>query len=281
MGAALDRPALLDGAMGTALLARGLPAGALPEEWILSRPEEIAAVHAAHAAAGARVLLTCTFSCAAPRLEARVDPARVEALCGWAERLARGASRGALVAGALGPTGLSPPLGAGAPAALLRARYARPFAALAAAGVDLLWIESQHDLAEALTALAAARETGLPAVVTFGFPERDGRFVAPDGKGALEWLRALEGEGAAAAGMNCVFPGQALDALAAEAAQRVRIPLVLKPSPGLPGALLTPEDFAAALRPALAAGVRLVGGCCGAGPEHLRALGAALALASA
>jgi 5-methyltetrahydrofolate--homocysteine methyltransferase len=276
--AALDGPALLDGAMGTALLARGLPAGALPEEWILSRPEEIAQVHAAHAAAGARVLLTCTFSCAAPRLAERMDPGRVEALCGWAERLARGASRGALVAGALGPTGLAPPLGPGAPAATLRARYARPLAALAAAGVDLLWIESQHDLGEARAALAAAREIGLPAVVTFGFPERGGRFVAPDGTDAREWLRALEGEGAAAAGLNCVFPGPTLDALAAEAAPRLSIPLVLKPSPGLPGAVLPPAAFAAALQPALAAGVRLVGGCCGAGPEHLRALGSALAL---
>ena len=51
-------PALLDAAMGTALQARGLPPQALPEEWILPRPEEIAAVHAAHASAGARVLLT-------------------------------------------------------------------------------------------------------------------------------------------------------------------------------------------------------------------------------
>jgi 5-methyltetrahydrofolate--homocysteine methyltransferase len=275
----LDGPVLLDGAMGTALLARGLPPGALPEEWLLARPEEIAAVHAAHAAAGARVLLTCTFSAAAPRLEQRVDAARVADLCAAAVRLARGASRGALVAGAVGPTGLAPPLGPGAPGDVLADRYARAFAALADAGSDLLWIESQHDLAEARAALRAARGTGLPAVVTFGFPERDGRFVAPDGSGPLEWLRALEGDGAAAAGMNCVLPGPALDAVARDAVSRLSIPLVLKPSPGLPGAILPPDAFAAALRPALDAGVRIVGGCCGAGPEHLRALGDALAAA--
>lgn len=272
-----DGPVLLDGGMGTALLARGLPPGALPEEWILSRPEEIAAVHAAHAAAGARVLLTATFSCAAPRLEGRVDPARIEALCGWAERLARGAGHGVLVAGAVGPTGLVPPLGPGAPETTLRARYARPLAALAAAGVDLLWIEGQYDLAEQRAALAAARATGLPAVVTFGFPEREGRLRPPGGEAAVDLLLAAEAEGAAAAGVNCVFPGAALDALVAEAVARLRIPFVLKPSPGLPGALLSPEAFAGALRSALAAGPRLVGGCCGAGPEHLRALGAALA----
>ncbi|HET7826713.1 MAG TPA: homocysteine S-methyltransferase family protein, partial [Anaeromyxobacter sp.] len=159
MTAALASPMLLDGAMGTALIARGLPPGALPEEWLLSRPEEIAAVHAEHAAAGARVLLTCTFNCAAPRLEARVDPAAIEDLCARAVRLARGASRpGGLVAGSLGPTGLHAP-GAAAEGELF-ARDRRPLAALAEAGADLLWIESQWELREALAALSAARAVG-------------------------------------------------------------------------------------------------------------------------
>jgi len=278
--AALDGPALLDGAMGTALLARGLPAGALPEEWLRERPEVIADVHASHAEAGARVLLTCTFNCAAPRLEARVDPARLEALCHWAERLARSASPDALVAGALGPTGLAPPLGPGASRAELTARYARPLAALAGAGVDLVWLESQHHLGEALLALAAARATGLPAVVTFTFEERGGRLVAPGGRDPVAWLAAVQAGGAAATGVNCVLPGPALDLLAAEAAARIRIPLVVKPSPGLPGAVLEPEPFARALGPVLAAGVRVVGGCCGAGAAHLGALGVALGRAA-
>lgn len=276
-----DAPTLLDGGMGTALIARGLPFGALPEEWLLAAPGEIAAVHAAHAAAGARLLLTCTFSCAAPRLEARPGAAPVEGLCARAAALAREACPGARVAGALGPTGLSPPLGPGASAASLGARYARPLEALAAAGVDLLWLESQHDLAEARAGLAAGLRTGLPVAVTFGWPEREGGFATPDGAPALDWLRAAEGDGAAAVGLNCVFPGAALDRLVAEAVPALRVPVVVKPSPGLPGALLAPEAFAAALLPAIAAGARYVGGCCGSGPEHLRALGAVLRAGSA
>jgi 5-methyltetrahydrofolate--homocysteine methyltransferase len=273
----LEGPILLDGGMGTALIGRGLPAGALPEEWILSRPEDISAVHAGHAAAGARILLTATFNCSGPRLDARVDPARIEALCGWAERLARGAARGGLVAGSVGPTGLVPPLGPGAAESELRARHARPLSALAAAGVDLLWVEGLYDLGELRAALAAARPTGLPAVVTFGFPEREGRLTPPGGVEAVELFLAAQAEGAAAAGVNCAFPGPALDALVAAVVPRLRIPFVLKPSPGLPGALLAPDAFAEALRPSLDLGVRLVGGCCGAGPEHLRAIGALLA----
>lgn len=268
----LAGPILLDGGMGTALLARGLPAGAFPEEWILSRPEEISAVHAEHAAAGARVLLTCTFSCASVRLASRVDPARVEALCGWAERLARTAALGGLVAGALGPCGLPPPDTA-AGRARVEARYARPIAALAAAGVDLLWIESQRDLGESLAALAAARRAGLPSVVTFAFVESEGRFRTPGGAPAEDCLGAAADAGAAAAGVNCVFAGAPLDALAAWAASRLAVPFVAKPSPGLPGEVLSPRAFAAALRPAIAAGAPLAGGCCGATGEHLRAVG--------
>jgi 5-methyltetrahydrofolate--homocysteine methyltransferase len=270
----LDRPTLLDGAMGTALIARGL-GDALPEEWLLARPEEIARVHAAHAAAGARVLLTCTFNCAAPRLAARLEPARpgaVDDLCAAAVRLARGAGGGALVAGAVGPTALALPGARPPDPADLAARYARPLAALARAGADLLWIESQWDLAEARAALAAARATGLPAVVTFGFPEDDGRFRVPGGERAEDCLAAVASDGALAAGVNCVAPGPALAALAGWAAATLRVPFVAKPSPGLPGAVLPPAAFADALRPAFAAGLRIAGGCCGATADHLRAL---------
>jgi 5-methyltetrahydrofolate--homocysteine methyltransferase len=267
----LDRPTLLDGAVGTALLARGLPPGALPEEWVLSSPEEIARIHAEHAAAGARVLLTSTFNAAAPRLEARLDPARIDAACARAASLARAAARGGLVAGAVGPTGLATRHGSPPPAELA-ARYARPLGALAAAGVDLLWIESQWALDEARAALGAARRAGLPAVVTLTPAEVDGALALPDGTPAVEALAALAADGAAAIGVNCVAAGPALAALARAAAGRVRAPLVAKPSPGLPGAVLGADAFADALRPAVEAGISIVGGCCGAGAAHLRAI---------
>ncbi|HEY6100852.1 MAG TPA: homocysteine S-methyltransferase family protein [Anaeromyxobacter sp.] len=274
----LDHPTLLDGAMGTALIGRGLPQGGLPEEWLLTRPEEVAAVHAEHAEAGASVLLTCTFNCAAPRLEARLGGSPVEELCGRAARLARSAAPpGVLVAGAVGPTGLH---GKGAaPREEILVRYRRALAALAEAGVDLLWIESQWDLPEALAALEAARAVGLPTAVTFGFPEAGGSFRAPDGTPAEACLLAVEASGASGAGVNCVAPGPALTALASWAAGRQRVPFVAKPSPGLPGAVLDPDAFAGALSPAFAAGLRIAGGCCGATGRHLRALGPLVARA--
>jgi len=258
--------------MGTALQARGLPPQALPEEWILSRPEEIAAVHAAHASAGARVLLTCTFNCTEPRLATRGIQDRLEALCGWAERLARAAGRGVLVAGAVGPTALAVPGRPGPGETELLAHYARPLRALRDAGVDLLWIESQVLPGEARAALRAARQVGLPAVVTMSFAARGGRLATPEGEPAAACLEALAADGAAAVGVNCVEVGGALVDLARDLVPRLAIPLVLKPSAGLPGALLPPAAFAAALAPAAGAGARLLGGCCGTNAAHLRAL---------
>jgi 5-methyltetrahydrofolate--homocysteine methyltransferase len=274
-------PALLDAAMGTALVARGLGSGELPEEWVLSRPSDVAAVHAAHAAAGARVLLTCTFNAAAPRLASRLEPERIDAACHRAASLARAAAsasgRGVHVAGDLGATGLAGP-GLKPDPAELRERYLRAARALAAAAVDLFWIESQWDLAEARAALAATKAAELRAAVTFTFEEQDGRLVAADGTPAEDCLLAVASDGAMLAGVNCVSPGEALEKLAAWAKENLSVPLGAKPSPGLPGKVMSPEAFAEALRPALRAGLGIVGACCGGGAEHLRALGAAMAV---
>jgi 5-methyltetrahydrofolate--homocysteine methyltransferase len=120
----------LDGGMGTALIARGLPTGLLPEAWVLGRPWDVAAVHASHAGAGAEVLLTCTFNLArldlaGPDLDAFEVARRAVALA----RLARPVA----VAGCVGATGLSSPAGRGPCPAEYRERYGLACGALAAA----------------------------------------------------------------------------------------------------------------------------------------------------
>jgi len=266
-------PLLLDAAMGTALLAAGLPGDALPEEWLLSRPERIRAVHAGHASAGARLLLSCTFNLAGPRLEERGLGREVAALATAAVGLARTAAPGVRVAGAVGPTALLLPGARSRPAAAeLRGWYEPSFRALAAAGADLLWAESHWDLEEARAALAAARATGLPAVATLT-PSGPGRRLAlPGGPDAAEAIRALAADGALAAGVNCLLPGADLTGLAAELGD-LAVPLVVKPSAGLPGACLEPAPFARWVGGAARAGARWLGGCCGTGPAHLAALG--------
>ncbi len=277
-------PVLIDGAMGTALQAAGLDPADLPERWLLERPSAIGAVHAAHAAAGASLLLTCTFNAASPRLAAAGLSRQVASLCAAAVALARGVAPGLRVAGALGPLALARPGGEAPAAAKLRAPFELPLEALAEAGADLLWLESQYDWREASGALSAAVAVGLPVALTFTLLERGGRWFGPDGTpGEALLTRAARfggggvGDGrVVAVGVNCVPAGPALTALAGWARATLPVPFIAKPSAGLPGAVLTPSAFAAVLAPAIAAGARLVGGCCGAGAGHLAALAAAL-----
>jgi methionine synthase I (cobalamin-dependent) len=128
-------------------------------------------------------------------------------------------------------------------------------------------------VAAALPALSAA---GRPFVVTLTLAERARRLVLPDGGDPVALLARAVEAGAAAVGVNCVEPGPALTALVAALARALPVPLVVKPSPGPPGQVASPRDFAEALRPACLAGATLVGGCCGATAGHLAALGALL-----
>jgi len=256
--------------MGTALLEAGLPGGALPERWLLERPEEVERVHRAHASAGAEMVLTCSFNLSGPRLQGHDlgEPAELAAV---AVRLARSGAPGCRVAGAVGPSGLvapgdrHPP-----PPAEMRAWYEPAFRALARAGADLLWAESHWHLDEARAALAAARAAGLPAAATMT-PSPGARLALPGGPDATEWLAALAAEGAVAVGVNCLLPGAPLAALAPIGAA-LHVPLVVKPSAGLPGMLLAPAPFAAWVAEA---GPAWAGGCCGSAAPHLRALAAA------
>jgi 5-methyltetrahydrofolate--homocysteine methyltransferase len=270
-GSRCGRVVRLDGGMGTALLARGLPPGALPESWVIHRPWEVEAVHAAHAGAGAEVLLSCTFGLA--RLDAAgcdLDPGEVARRAVTLARLARPAA----VAGCVGATGLAVPGGRGPSRIEFGERYGRACGALAAAGANLIWIETQVDLDEARAALAAGRRTGLPVVTTAFLVPSPGGMAALDGSPGVDFLETLWRDGAAAVGVNCVAPDGALVRVIAQAAARIPVPLVVKPNAGLPGDPIGPAAFAAGVAGAVRAGATLAGGCCGALPAHLRALAA-------
>jgi 5-methyltetrahydrofolate--homocysteine methyltransferase len=256
---------LLDGAMGTELFAKGLRWGELPERWILERPEDVGEVHAAHASAGAELVLSCTFNLASPRLAAAGIETSVGAIAQAAVDVARRHAPHALLAGSVGPTGLVTPRNPNVPRVEVERWYAAAAGALSDAGVDLLWVESQWSLEEATIALSAMRTTDLPVVLTLSPPSTE--LTRPGALGPA--LRSLVALGASAVGVNCTMP----DAPLAEALREVGelgVPLVVRPSAGLPGALASPEAFAQLLVELRAAGARWLGGCCGVSPEHLR-----------
>jgi homocysteine S-methyltransferase len=254
-----------DGAMATRLLAKGAPPHHPVEELNLRLPALVRDVHREYLSAGAEILRTNTFGANRLRL-AHADLARrLGAINRTAARIAREAARGeAFVAGVLGPTGerLAPlgPLGAEA----ARAVFAEQAAALA--GVDLFLLETFRDVGELEAAVQGVREAaGADIVVVAQVSiEEDGRLA--DGTPPERWGPQLEALAADAIGINCsAGPHSVFRALARLRAVTAK-PLSLFPGAGFPAAC-DPEYFVRRFPR-----VRIAGGCCGTGPEHVAAL---------
>ncbi len=277
---------LLDGGMGTLLMAAGLPSGQAPEGWNITHPDRIEAVHREYLRAGSDLILTNSFGGNPFRLKGHGLDDRVVAVNEAAAVIARQATGGAghevLVAGSMGPSGeMMEPLGLLTPE-VARKGFALQAEGLAEGGVDLLWIETMGDLREAVAALEGAREvTDLPLVATMSFDAGGRTMMGVTPEEALAHLLPL---GVVAVGANCGSGIQDTEEVIRRmAALDEGVPLVSKSNAGKPvwedGALVydgTPEVMAAHARRVQALGARLVGGCCGTTPEHLRAMGVAL-----
>lgn len=273
---------LLDGGLGTQLIARALGPGQPPEAWNAARPEDVREVHRAYVEAGSEALHTNTFGANAVRLAPHRLGERVRELNALAVLHARAACP-AFVLGDMGPTGeCLPPVGRGDPGRW-RAAFAEQAEALAAAGVDALHVETMTDLREAKVALRAARESAprLPVLVSLGFERRRRGFFTMMGDAAAEAWSALLESGATAVGANCGLASGDMRALADEA-RGGGLRVVLQPNAGQPqvtteGVIYVqdPEEFAGDVA-SFAGDCAAVGGCCGTTPRFLAALAARL-----
>ena len=274
-------PLLLDGAMGTMLLAAGLAPGQTPERWVLERPEAIAAVHRAYVSAGADIVSTCTFGGSPPKLRTAGLAGSCRDINRRAVDLARETAGGALVAGDIGPTGLVlPPVGT-ASEAELEAAFAEQVASLIGAGVDLLLIETMFDLREAVCAVRACKEVStFPVLVSMAFQtdKNGGRTVMGDT--AEQCARQLTEAGADVIGANCgdLDPYQ-MAAVVGVLASATSLPVLAQPNAGKPILVedrtvfkMEPGAYAEGIAKCIEAGARLVGGCCGTTPEHIEAV---------
>jgi len=282
--ALLARPwVLLDGGLGTTLIAGGLPVGQAPERWVVERPDRVAAAHRAFVEAGSDVVQAATFGANPVRLAACGLEGRCREINLAAVRLAReAAGPGVLVAGDVGPTGAPP-----APE-VWEAAFREQCDALAEAGADLVSVETFWDAREAVAAVRAAAAAGLPVLASMTFEERRGRFVTHVGDPLGASLRALRDAGAVAVGMNCGVRADVMAGMVREAVVEVEVPVVAQPNAGLPRALPgggfaydeTPGAFARGAVALARAGARVLGGCCGADAAFIRAARAALVEAS-
>jgi 5-methyltetrahydrofolate--homocysteine methyltransferase len=279
-------PLVADGATGTNLQQAGLVPGEHSEEWILDHPERILALETAFVEAGADIILTCTFGATAIRMKGSKYESRVQELNAEAARLARQAARGdagILVAGSMGPLGkLLKPLGP-----LTRDEAVSAYAAqahgLASGGVDLLVIETQFALDEARAAMDAIRQSSdLPVVVSFSYDRGTRTMMGVRSSDAVKEFHQL---GAAMIGVNCgTTLENALLVLQEYSAAAPDLPVWVKPNAGLPrmdGSRtvydVTPEQMGEFASSALRMGARVVGGCCGSTPLHIKAIAGARA----
>ncbi len=272
------RPLFLDGGMGTQLQARGLAAGEIPELWNLSRPDDIRAVHAAYLAAGADVIYANTFGANAAKYHGDAPLADVIAA---GVQIAREAGSAPLVALDIGPTGrLLKPAGDFEFDAAYDA-FAEQVRIGAAAGADLVVIETMGDTYELKAAVLAAKENcNLPVIATVALGE-DGKLLTG---GDVECVAALlEGLRVDALGFNCGLGPDKMRPYVERLARVVSCPIAVKPNAGMPKVVdgqtvftVGPEAFAADVADLVAAGARIVGGCCGTTPAHIAAVTARL-----
>ncbi|NTV80557.1 MAG: homocysteine S-methyltransferase family protein, partial [Candidatus Aminicenantes bacterium] len=230
------RTVLFDGALGTELMARGLPIGMAPEIWNTERPELVREVHAAYFAAGADIVTTNSFGGSPLRLAAHGLEGQAYELNHAAARLAREAApAGRYVAGSIGPTGKFLKPQGPCTEQDLEAAFADQVRGLAAGGVDVLIVETQYDLREALAAVRGARSVStLPIFVTMTFNARPRGFFTLMGDTVARSAAELEGAGAAAFGANCTLASDQMAACIRACREATRLPLIAQANAGQP-----------------------------------------------
>ena len=282
-------PVLCDGAMGTLLYAKGVFINRCYDELNLSQPDLIRGIHHDYLQAGAEIIETNTFGANSFRLARHSLADKVRDINFAGARLAREAAKSfdVWVAGSVGPLGTRiEPLGR---TSYQEARdsFRDQIAALVEGGVDLIMLETFGYLEEIHQAMLAAREVSasVPIVAQVTIDE-DGNCL--DGSDPETFVPKLEEWGADVLGCNCsVGPVAMLEAM-----ERVRavtsLPLAAQPNAGIPRSvdgrniyLCSPEYMASYARKFVAAGVRLVGGCCGSTPDHIRTMKSALRVGEA
>ncbi len=273
-----ETPVFLDGATGSNLLKRGMPAGVCPEKWILEHKEVLIGLQREFVEAGSNILYAPTFSANRIKLreygleeQIRKMNHELVAVCKEA------AGTSALVAGDLTMTGEQlAPMGKMDFEELVDI-YKEQIGYLAEAGVDLLVVETMMSLQETRAALIAAKETcDLPVMATMTF-ESDGRTLY--GTDAMTAAVVLESLGAAAIGANCSTGPDKMEKIIRTMADVTTVPIIAKPNAGLPcldenGQTvydMKESEFAEGMKLLVEAGASVIGGCCGTSPSYIRA----------
>ena len=274
---------ILDGGWGTQLQLRGLAMGEHPDLWNLSQPDKVLEVATAYVRSGSDIILTNTFGSNRFLLAKHGGADKIVELNRAGVRLSKEAARLAgtsrcRVFASMGPSGVMLMSGTVTPEELFAA-FLEQAEAIAAELPDGIVVETMSDSVEAVLAVKAAKQTGLPVAACMVFDtgkNKDRTMMGTTPEQAVEQLSAA---GADIVGANC---GQGIDGFI-PICKRMRavtaLPIWIKANAGLPEIVdgktvyhQTPEKFAESAKELLTAGANFIGGCCGTTPEFISAL---------
>jgi 5-methyltetrahydrofolate--homocysteine methyltransferase len=280
------RRLVCDGAMGTQLMLAGLESGSCGELWNLQHPDRVLAIQRRYVEAGADCLITNTFGASRIVLARHGVEKDVTAINQAGARVAREAfgDRPGYVLGDIGPLGaILEPYG-DLSQADARVALEEQAQALVKAGVDAIIIETQTSLEELGLAIEAAAAAGAPCIIgslAYDLSADKSFYVTMMGVSPEKAAKFVEKRGAHVVALNC---GTGMDMPGAASVARIyhkrcKLPTMVQPNAGLPvlegGRAVykqTPADMARGVPEVLAAGVGVVGSCCGSTPEHTRAI---------
>lgn len=273
-----------DGAIGSLLIAHGLQAGQAPEELNLQAPELLTTIAREYLEAGSRLLTTNTFGASPLKLSDYDLESRSADINRAAVAIVREvAGEDAFVSASCGPCGkILEPYGDTAEDAVYDS-FVLQMAALADA--DVICIETMSDLREAVLAVRAARDVlpDIPVMAAMTFDPTPRGYFTIMGNSVADVCAALEDAGASVVGSNCGNGIDRMIEIAGAFAEATRLPILVQSNAGQPvieaGVVTyteTPEIFADRTPTLVEAGARIVGGCCGTTPAHIRAMCAAL-----
>ncbi len=270
---------LIDGAMGTQLQAKGMPTNVNPAEYALENPNIIKQIHLDYLHAGTNIILTSTFGGTSYKLPSSLDVFNYNKTMAEVARQAikeSSLTQPMFVAGDIGPTGqLLKPLGSANHQDIFKA-FQEQAKALVAGGVDLLFIETIFDIAEARIAVAACKSVcDLPIFVSMTFEGN----TSLTGSSPKVFAATMENMDISAIGVNCGAGPEQMLPIVEELLAYSNLPIFAEPNAGLPELIndetvfrLPAEPFAKQTLKLAERGVAMLGGCCGTSPEHIKCL---------
>jgi methionine synthase I (cobalamin-dependent) len=268
-----------DGSWGTQMQMRGLDRRECPDSWNLRHPERVLEVAQQYVTAGSRIILTNTFGGSRLALKKyKLDHQTVDINMAGVEISKKAVGNRAYVFASIGPTGLML-VTRETTEAELQSVFEEQAAAQARAGADGIIVETMIDVTEARIAATAAKQTGLPVIVSMVYDSGENKDRTMMGNSPEEVVEELRGVGVDGIGANCGQGIEAFPPICARLRRATDLPIWMKPNAGLPELVddravfhTSAQEFVKFIPDLIQAGAGFVGGCCGTDQAFVKAI---------